>query len=65
MPEEWNLLPVAFGDRVKVKRSHETESAGFADQIGIVQGITTVSVSGVNVIGFPTKDIAINVFLKS
>ena len=64
IPDEWSTLPAGFGDKVKVIRTPETESTGFADQIGIVQGITKISVSGVTVIGSPTKDTALNIFFE-
>jgi hypothetical protein len=63
-PESWRHLPARFGDRVKVRRSAETESAGFADRNGIVYGITTVSLSGVEVIGTPKEDTALYVFFE-
>jgi hypothetical protein len=63
-PEGWKNLPAGSGDRVKVRRSPETESAGFADRNGIVHGITTVSVSGVEVVGTPREDTALNVFFE-
>ena len=51
-----------FGDNVRIRTSHETESKGVAGLIGQVYGQTTPSVSGVEVVGELTGDYAINVF---
>jgi hypothetical protein len=61
-PASWNDLPAEFGDRVRIRQTVETEAAGLAGRSGIVHGITTVSVTGVTVIGKPEEDTAINVF---
>ncbi len=54
----------AFGDRVRIKASDETERLGFADRKGLVYGWTTPSVTGVSVIGSSADDYAINVHLE-
>ena len=63
-PENWQHLPAQFGDRVKIRTVAETEAAGIADRSGVVYGTTTVSVTGVEVIGSPTEDVALNVALE-
>lgn len=63
-PDNWKRLPAGFGDRVRVRRAPETVAAGLAGRSGIVHGITTVSVTGVTVIGEPEEDTAINVFFE-
>ena len=63
-PESWKHLPAGFGDRVRIRSVTETEAAGIAGRNGIVWGITTVSVSGVQVVGTLTGDAALNVFFE-
>ena len=60
-PESWRHLSAGFGDRVRIRRAPETESADFAGRCGVVHGVTTVSVTGVSVVGTPTDDTALNV----
>ncbi len=50
-----------FGDRVRARRSAETEGAGLAGREGTVHGFTTPSVTGVDVVGGAPDDHAINV----
>ena len=54
----------AFGDKVRIRHSPETESKGLAGLVGNVYGQTTPSVTGVEVIGELTSDYAINVFFE-
>ena len=54
----------AFGDKVRMRHSPETESKGLAGLAGNVYGQTTPSVTGVEVIGELTSDYAINVFFE-
>lgn len=54
----------AFGDKVRIRHSPETESKGLAGLVGNVYGQSTPSVTGVEVIGELTSDYAINVFFK-
>jgi len=61
-PESWKHLPAGFDDRVRIRRTAETEAAGLAGRSGIVHGVTTVSVTGIAVVGKPKEDTAINVF---
>ena len=60
-PEIWKQSPAQFGDRVKIRTVAETEKAGIAGRSGVVYGATTVSVTGVEVIGSTTEDVALNV----
>ena len=50
-----------FGDHVRIRTTEETERLGLAGREGIVFGWTTPSVTGVEVIGAPAEDYAINV----
>jgi len=61
-PASWNHLPAGFGDQVIIRRTAETEAAGLADRTRIVHGVTTISVTGVPVVGKSEEDTAINVF---
>lgn len=60
-PENWKHLPAHLGDRVKIRTAAETEAAGIAGRSGVVHGTTTVSVAGVEIIGSPTDDVALNI----
>ena len=54
---------ITFGDKVRVRVTHRTESLGIAGQTGIVHGSTTPSITGVEVIGDSTDDYAIAVMI--
>jgi hypothetical protein len=53
--------PIQFGDRVRMAHSPETEELGVAGKVGQVYGQTTPSSSGVEVVGNPAEDYAIQV----
>ena len=53
-----------FGDRVRIRRTPETEAAGVADREGNVYGFTTPSITGVSVIGGAPEDNALNVEIE-
>jgi hypothetical protein len=55
---------ITFGDNVRVRSSPETEARGVAGLIGQVYGETTLSVTGVVVIGEVTRDHALNVHFE-
>jgi len=55
---------INFGDRVRIRLTETTETLGIAGQMAIVNGRTTPSVTGVEVIGKSSKDIAIAVTLE-
>jgi hypothetical protein len=50
-----------FADRVRIVASEETERLGLAGREGQVYGWTTPSVTGVETIGAPARDHAVNV----
>ena len=52
---------IAFGDRVRIVASASTTASGHADRIGVCYGMTTPSVTGVEVIGDAADDVALNV----
>jgi hypothetical protein len=54
---------IAFGDRVRIRSAEPSENLGIAGLTGAVQGHTTPSVTGVEVVGQSSKDLAISVRL--
>lgn len=48
-------------DAARIRSTLTTEEAGYAGAEGTVYGITTVSITGVVVIGEPEEDVAVNV----
>jgi hypothetical protein len=50
-----------FGNKVRIKRTTETEEKGLADKEGEVYGQTTPSMMEIDVIGNLNEDFAINV----
>ncbi|TCK64676.1 hypothetical protein DFQ05_2659 [Winogradskyella wandonensis] len=54
----------AFGNKVRIKSTPETENKGLAGKEGEVFGQTTPSMMDVEVIGSLTEDIAINVHFE-
>jgi hypothetical protein len=58
-------MEISFGDRVRIRSTEATETLGIAGQMGIVNGRTTPSVTGVDVIGSCSKDFAIAVTLEA
>lgn len=57
-------VDITFGDRVLVRTTPETEAARVAGLSGQVYGMTTPSVTGVETIGTPEHDHAINVHFE-
>ncbi len=53
--------PISFGDHVRVRSTEITQQMGLADLIGMVYGWALPSQTGVDVIGEPIWDYAINV----
>lgn len=51
----------SFGNKVRIKRTSETEEKGLADKVGEVLGSTTPSMMEFEIIGKLNKDFAINV----
>jgi hypothetical protein len=54
---------LSFGDNVRVRQTPETTPLGLAGETGQVQGVTTPSVTGVDVVGGVHDDCAIAVEL--
>ncbi len=48
-------------DVVRIRSTPETVAAGYADIEGVLYGVTTVSVTSVDVVGAPEDDMALNV----
>src|SRR5271154_1000344 len=57
-------MEIAFGDRARVLATSETIHLGFADRVGMVHGITTPSITSVEVIGGCDLDIAFNLVFE-
>src|SRR5687768_3215953 len=57
-------MSISFGDNVKILQSEETDKLGISGKTGQVYGVTTPSVTGVEVIGETEEDYAINVSIK-
>ncbi len=55
-------MPLSFGDNVRVRATPATERVGVAGRAGNIHGVTTPSVTGVEVVGDLTGDQAFNVF---
>jgi hypothetical protein len=53
-----------FGNRVKIISTPETIEKGVAGKIGVIYGYTTPSITGVQVIGNPKEDFALNVLFE-
>lgn len=53
-----------FGNKVRIRKTEETESKGLANKEGIIYGHTTPSAMDVDVIGIPKEDLAINVHFE-
>ena len=53
-----------FGNKVRIKRTTETEEKGLADKEGEVYGQTTPSMMDFKVIGTLKEDVAINVHFE-
>lgn len=52
----------SFGNKVKITSSPLTVEKGLAGKIGEIYGKTTPSIMGIEVIGTPKDDVAINVY---
>ena len=48
-------------DAVRIRSTPVTDAAGYGDAEGVIYGVTTVSVTGVEVIGAVEDDCAVNV----
>lgn len=52
---------ISFGDNVRIVPSDATTASGHADRMGVCYGMTTPSVTGVEVVGDGVNDVALNV----
>lgn len=52
---------VSFGDNVRISDSDSTIASGHAGRVGVCYGMTTPSVTGVEVVGDAGDDVALNV----
>jgi hypothetical protein len=57
----FKLGNISFGDNVRIVASDSTSASGHADLIGVCYGMTTPSVTGVEVVGGAIDDVALNV----
>ena len=57
-------MSITFGDTVKILHSPETDAIGLSGKTGQVYGITTPSVTSVEVIGHLANDFAVNVSIE-
>jgi hypothetical protein len=63
--QSWALLStISFGDTVRIRSTAETERLGLAGRTGLVYGLTTPSVTSVQVIGSVANDRALAVKLE-
>ena len=53
-----------FGDKVRIRRTPETEENGLAEKVGEIYGQTTPSMMDFKIIGALKNDIAINVHFE-
>src|ERR1700761_1052329 len=52
---------IGFADRVRIRETPLTAERGLAGRVGVVHGWTVPSSTGVDVIGSPESDYALNV----
>ena len=55
------MTTISFGDTVRIRATAETEHLGLSGRTGLVQGWTTPSVTGVEVVGDVVHDRALSV----
>jgi hypothetical protein len=58
------MTTIGFGDTVRIRSTVETERLGLAGRTGLVHGLTTPSVTSVQVIGSVANDRALAVKLE-
>jgi len=59
------MSPIGFGDTVRIRTTIETELLGLAGRTGLVYGLTTPSITSVQVIGSVANDRALAVKLET
>jgi hypothetical protein len=62
LPSQPEKSQVTFGDNARILETPATSGRGLAGRVGTVHGQTTPSITGLDVIGTPTEDYAVNVF---
>jgi hypothetical protein len=55
---------ITFGNKVKIKKSPETDEKGLTGRVGEIFGETTPSMMDLEIIGIPKEDYAVNVFFE-
>lgn len=61
----FKLGEIAFGDNVRIVEDIATSESGHANMIGVCYGVTTPSVTAVEVVGGTTGDVALNVHFEN
>ena len=64
MPQKVSVEQLAFGDNVRVRPTPETSERGLAGASGQIHGVTAPSVTGVEVIGSVSEDVAFAVQIE-
>ena len=59
-----NAKSINFGDTVRIRTTDSTKETGLADLVGTVYGETTLSSTGVEIVGELEADYAINVYFE-
>ena len=54
-------MTASFGDHVRIRQDGSSELERFSDLLGIVYGVTTPSVTNVEIVGRSLEDAALNV----
>lgn len=61
----FKLGDIAFGDNVRIVEAEPTRRSGHANMVGVCYGLTTPSITAVEVVGDATDDAALNVHFDS
>jgi hypothetical protein len=61
----FKLGEIAFGDNVSIVDAPPTPQSGHATLVGVCYGMTTPSVTGVEVLGDAFDDVAVNVHFEN
>ena len=61
----FKLGEIAFGDNVSIVDAPPTRQSGHATLVGVCYGMTTPSVTGVEVLGDAFDDVAVNVHFEN
>jgi hypothetical protein len=60
----FKLGDLIFGDHVRIVDAEPTRRSGYANMVGVCYGLTTPSVTHVEVVGDDTSDVALNVHFE-